>query len=98
LVINLTALRAFADNYIWMLHDGNCAVVVDPDDAAPVHKALDNFDLTLAGILVTHPHADHVGDVTALRQHLRGPVWGPHEAIPDPSGRWVEGEWTNRFR
>jgi hydroxyacylglutathione hydrolase len=52
--MNLTALPAFDDNYIWMLHDGTQAVVVDPGDAAPVVQALDTLGLQLAGILVTH--------------------------------------------
>ncbi len=83
--MNLLALPAFADNYIWMLHDGAKAVVVDPGDAAPVHQALDAQGLQLAGILVTHHHADHVGGVDALRSRLHGPVWGPaRENIPAP--------------
>jgi hydroxyacylglutathione hydrolase len=83
--MNLIALPAFADNYIWMFHDGHQAVVVDPGDAAPVHAALDALQLTLHSILVTHHHADHVGGVNALRQRLQGPVYGPaHETIPSP--------------
>lgn len=83
--MKLSALPAFADNYIWMLHDDTQAVVVDPGDAAPVAQALDAQGLQLAGILVTHHHADHVGGVNALRPRLRGPVWGPaHEHIPAP--------------
>jgi len=83
--MNLIALPAFADNYIWMLHDGARALVVDPGDAAPVHAALDAAGLELAGILVTHHHADHVGGVDALRARLRGPVYGPaRERIPQP--------------
>jgi len=83
--MNLSALPAFADNYIWMLHDGTQAVVVDPGDAAPVQQALDTLGLQLAGILVTHHHADHVGGVDALRPRLHGPVWGPaREDIPEP--------------
>jgi hydroxyacylglutathione hydrolase len=38
--MDLVALPAFADNYIWMLHDGREALVVDPGDAAPVRQAL----------------------------------------------------------
>ena len=52
--MNLIALPAFADNYIWMLHDGVRAVVVDPGDAAPVQAALLRLQLQLVGILVTH--------------------------------------------
>ena len=83
--MNLIALPAFADNYIWMLHDGDRAVVVDPGEAGPVEAALDAHRLTLAGILVTHHHGDHVGGVDALRPRLRGKVYGPRrEDIPPP--------------
>ena len=83
--MNLAALTAYTDNYIWMLHDGHQALVVDPGDAAPVHAALDRLGLALQAILVTHHHADHVGGVDALRSRLQGPVYGPaREQIPPP--------------
>ena len=91
--MNLVALPAFADNYIWMLHDGARAVVVDPGDAAPVHSALDRLQLDLCAILVTHHHADHVGGVDALRPRLHGPVYGPaRERIPAPFTALHEGD------
>lgn len=90
---NLLALPAFDDNYIWMLHDGRRAFVVDPGDAAPVHAALDERQLELAGILVTHHHGDHVGGVDALRPRLQGPVYGPaRERIPQPFTPLKEGD------
>ena len=83
--MNLVALPAFADNYIWMLHDGAQAVVVDPGDAAPVDASLDRLQLQLAQILVTHHHPDHVAGVDALRHRLQGPVHAPaRESIPHP--------------
>jgi hydroxyacylglutathione hydrolase len=83
--MNLVALPAFADNYIWMLQDGRQAIVVDPGDAAPVLAALDARGLALAAILVTHHHPDHVAGLAALRPRLQGPVYGPaREAIPGP--------------
>jgi glyoxylase-like metal-dependent hydrolase (beta-lactamase superfamily II) len=83
--MNLLALPAFADNYIWMLHDGRQALVVDPGESGPVERALDALGLMLAGILVTHHRADHVGRLSALRPRLQGPVFGPaREDIPQP--------------
>ena len=91
--MKLLALPAFADNYIWMLHDDARAVVVDPGDAAPVVHALERLQLQLVGILVTHHHGDHTGGVDALRPGLQGPVYGPaHERIPGPYEALREGD------
>jgi hydroxyacylglutathione hydrolase len=89
----LRALPAFADNYIWMLSVGEHAVVVDPGDAQVVTNALREARLSLAAILVTHHHADHVGGIDALRPLLRGPVFGPaSERIPTPFVPLREGQ------
>lgn len=84
-VLTLAPLAAFTDNYIWMLHDGSRALVVDPGEAAPVIAALDAADLRLDGILVTHHHGDHVGGLRELQPRLQGQIWGPaREVVPLP--------------
>src|SRR5690242_15910334 len=70
LSMELIALPAFADNLIWMLHDGRRAIVVDPGAAAPVSEALRARGLKLSAILVTHHHADHVGGLVELQPAL----------------------------
>jgi hydroxyacylglutathione hydrolase len=81
----LIPLPAFADNYIWMVHDGHRAVVVDPGDAQPVMQALQQNGLRLDAILVTHHHEDHVGGVDELRDATGAIVYGPAgEDIPEP--------------
>ncbi|WP_447774891.1 hydroxyacylglutathione hydrolase [Variovorax boronicumulans] len=91
--MTLVPLPAFADNYLWMLHDGHHAIVVDPGDAQPVFDALAHHKLQLAAILVTHHHADHTGGVAALHAATGAKVWGPaRERIPEPYTPLVQGD------
>jgi hydroxyacylglutathione hydrolase len=91
--LSVLALPAFNDNYLWLIHDGTHAAVVDPGDAAPVLAALATHKLSLTAILLTHHHADHVGGVPALLQHGRVPVFGPSkEAIAQVTQPLAEGD------
>jgi len=91
--MTLVPLPAFADNYIWMLHDGSHAIVVDPGDAQPVFDALARHKLQLAAILVTHHHADHTGGVAALREATGARVFGPAgETVPQPCTPLRQGD------
>ena len=84
-MLTLTPIPAFADNYLWLLHDGQRALVVDPGDAAPVRRVLQDNGLQLSAILVTHHHADHTGGVDILRDETGAEVFGPaSETIPEP--------------
>lgn len=83
--MKLIPLPALTDNYIWMLHDGQQALVVDPGEAQPVLDALGRWQLQLDAILVTHHHPDHTAGVSALRQASGARVFGPaREAVPQP--------------
>lgn len=85
-MIQIHALHAFNDNYIWLLQDlstQRCAVV-DPGDAQPVLDWLEhNPGWQLSDILITHHHNDHVGGVVRLKQATGARVLGPAtENIP----------------
>lgn len=85
-MIQISALPAFTDNYIWLLQDPGtqrCAVV-DPGDAAPVLAWLQQHPgWSLTDILITHHHHDHVGGVERLKSATEATVYGPaDENIP----------------
>jgi len=79
-MLKITPLRARTDNYIWALQkdDKNQVVVVDPGEASAVFDYLDEHDLALAAILITHQHYDHTGGVAELLKEFPYiPVIGP---------------------
>ena len=95
-MLTLIPIPAFADNYLWLLHDGQRALVVDPGDAAPVQRVLQDNGLQLSAILVTHHHADHTGGVDTLRNETGAEVFGPaSESIPEPYTPLQEGDSIN---
>ena len=78
-LLQVWPIPAFDDNYIWCIHDGQSALIVDPGDADPVLKYLKANNLALRAILITHHHADHTGGVLSLLESLGSdiPVYGP---------------------
>jgi len=82
-MFTVTPIPAFNDNYIWALtHEDSpgLAVVVDPGDAAPVKAWLEQEQLKLASILITHHHNDHTGGACELAELFNAPVYGPEHS------------------
>jgi hydroxyacylglutathione hydrolase len=82
--LNIRAIPAFSDNYIWLLTTtGKSCAVVDPGDEDPVLEVLEKEGLDLRYILLTHHHQDHIGGVAALLERYPARVFGPaDERIP----------------
>jgi hydroxyacylglutathione hydrolase len=89
----LQPLPAFSDNYIWLIRRQGLAAVVDPGEAQPVLKALDEQGLQLRAILLTHHHGDHVGGVLELSRATGAVVYGTaREQLPRCDFALTEGD------
>ncbi|MFI4940398.1 MAG: hydroxyacylglutathione hydrolase [Burkholderiales bacterium] len=92
-ILSVLPVPAFSDNYLWLIHNGSHAAVVDPGDAAPILDALDAHKLSLVAILLTHHHADHIGGVPNLLKQAKIPVFGPRsENISGVTQALAEGD------
>lgn len=93
--LSVLTVPTFKDNYVWLIHNGITAVVVDPGEAAPVLAALNAHQLSLAAIVLTHRHDDHIGGVPGLLEKFTVPVFGPRNeniSIPTVTHPVAEGD------
>ncbi len=69
-------LKAFADNYIWLIIHQQQIIVVDPGESYNVLNYIIDNNLRLKAILLTHDHSDHVSGVEDILAHYQVPVYG----------------------
>jgi hydroxyacylglutathione hydrolase len=92
--LNVRPVRAFSDNYIWLIESQTApaqVVAVDPGAAEPVIDELRRRNLKLSAILLTHHHPDHIGGVPELLRLGKVPVIGPDDARIGVNTRTVRG-------
>jgi hydroxyacylglutathione hydrolase len=93
--MEIVAVPAFADNYLWLVHDqasGETAVV-DPGDPAPVLAEADRRGWTITQVWNTHWHPDHTGGNVAIKEATGARISGPgSENIPGRDVALGEGD------
>ena len=73
-------IKAFFDNYIWVILEQEKVIVVDPGESSGVLTYLEENAIKEVTILLTHKHDDHVGGVEAIvTQYPKTIVYGPEE-------------------
>ena len=67
--LEIVAVPAFNDNYLWLVHDPDSGdtAVVDPGDASPVVAAAEQRGWTIGQVWNTHWHPDHTAGNAAIK-------------------------------
>jgi hydroxyacylglutathione hydrolase len=86
--MKIQIIPCLQDNYSYLIIDevNNTACVIDPSEADPIIKYLENNKIELKFILNTHHHYDHVGGNKKLKQKYGASVVGykeDKERIPE---------------
>ena len=76
--MKIQMIPCLQDNYSYLIIDeeSNIACVVDPSEADPIIKYLENTQIKLKFILNTHHHYDHVGGNQKLKEKYGASVIG----------------------
>jgi len=76
--MKIKIIPCLKDNYSYLIIDeeNNIACVVDPSEADPIIKYLENTQIKLKFILNTHHHYDHVGGNQKLKEKYGASIVG----------------------
>ncbi|MEO5971881.1 MAG: hydroxyacylglutathione hydrolase [Sphingomicrobium sp.] len=94
-MLEIVAVPAFTDNYIWLVHDAASGktAVVDPGDGAPALAEAKRRGWAIGQVWNTHWHPDHTGGNRAVKQATGCLVFGPAaENIPVIDVKLAEGD------
>jgi hydroxyacylglutathione hydrolase len=94
-MLEIVAVSAFSDNYLWLVHDQESGetAVVDPGDAAPVLAEAERRGWRIDQVWKTHWHPDHTGGNLAIKEATGATISGPaSETIPGRDIALEEGD------
>ena len=95
-MINIEPIKAFDDNYIWLMTTNEGSIVVDPGENINLLKVIEKKNIKLDAILVTHHHYDHTGGIEELlTKYPNLKVYGPNNNVDLIKSRLVDGELLN---
>ena len=95
-MINIEPIKAFDDNYIWLMTTNEGSIVIDPGESINLLKVIEQKKIKLDAILVTHHHYDHTGGIEQLLiKYPSLEVYGPNNDICSIKSRLLDGELLN---
>ena len=94
-MINIEPIKAFSDNYIWLVTTNEGSIVIDPGESINTLDLLKNKKMHLSAVLITHHHFDHIGGISDLNKNNTLDVYGPNNDIESITKRVINGDVIN---
>ena len=91
-MIKIESIEAFTDNYIWLVTTNEGSIVIDPGESSNVINYLDNNQLDLKAIFITHHHFDHTGGIDEITSYYPVNVFGPINDVETINKRLKDGD------
>jgi hydroxyacylglutathione hydrolase len=76
-MLNVEPIKAYTDNYIWLVSTNEGSIVVDPGESKEILNLIDSNKIDLKGVLITHHHYDHTNGLLDLTNKINLEVYGP---------------------
>ena len=76
-MLSVEPIKAYTDNYIWLVSTNEGSIVVDPGESKEILNLIDSNEIDLKGVLITHHHYDHTNGLLDLTNKINLEVYGP---------------------
>ena len=80
-MLSVEPIKAYSDNYIWLISTNEGSIVVDPGESGEILNLIDSNKINLKGVLITHHHYDHTNGLVDLTNKIDLAVFGPKNNI-----------------
>ena len=94
-MLSIKPIKAFSDNYIWLISTNEGSIVVDPGEADQILKLMSSNEIDLKAIFITHHHYDHTNGIDEILQKKKVRVYGPKNDIESIDTKLIEGDKLN---
>ena len=71
-------ISCLKDSFTYLVSSEKVAIAIDPADGGAIQKELNEHDLSLDAILITHHHKSHSEDALFLKTKTDATIIGPH--------------------
>ena len=78
-MLSVEPIKAYTDNYIWLVSTNEGSIVVDPGESKEILNLVDSNKIDLKGVLITHHHYDHTNGLLDLTNKMNLEVYGPEK-------------------
>ena len=89
-MLTVEPIKAYNDNYIWLITTNEGSLVVDPGESNKIIELIDSNKINLRGVLITHHHYDHTNGLLDLIKKKDLEVYGPNNNIQGINNRVIE--------
>jgi len=79
--IDIISLSQLKDNYSYLILNNKKVIIVDPAESTQIIRYIENNQLNLIAILLTHHHLDHTAGVKKILNNFSIPVYSPDLSI-----------------
>ena len=80
-MISVICISQLKDNYSYAILKNNEVIIIDPSDSISILEFINDRQLSLKAILLTHHHSDHTAGVEGILKKTKVPVYSPSNKI-----------------